>query len=404
MAKTKTETIEEKILTGYEGTGKPDTFQEVGDDLALPGSSTDEVSIDEKKPVEEKKEEIKPSPEEIPNNDDELTFLKEKEKEKPEEKKEEKKEEISVEEKDIFDTTDLEKELETEKSQKQEAVKYDWKLAAKKEFGIELEENDPTKFFSAVKTKIEESTQKVVPDTSKYSEDARLVVDYLEAGGKFEDLLNPLGQLDKYIVETDPDDMVKDYFTVYENMKEDEADAKVEELHDDDKFDTKLQEIKKLLFTHRAQKANEIIKASNDKITNQVKQAEIRITNERVEMAKVVDGLQDFMGMKLPDKAKEYIKTEISNGKLFEKNNNAKTQVYARLFEMFGSQIIDQYSKKIGEEARKSFNTAKEEGLGKLHNIPLRQGAESAQEHRASEETNPLAAFINIDKDAIEMD
>ncbi|MFA6916972.1 MAG: hypothetical protein WC222_11285 [Parachlamydiales bacterium] len=405
MAKTKTDPPEEKVLTGYEGTGKPDTFQDIGDDITLPGSPAEEKPVEEEKPIEEeKKEEIKLPPEEAPNNDEELAFLKEKKVEEPAEKEREKEEEKPVEEKDIFDVTDLEKELETEKTQKEEAVKYDWKTAAKKNLDIELAENDPDKFFSAVKTKIEESAQKIIPDTSKYSEDARMVVDYLEAGGKFDDLLNPLGELDKYIVDTDPDDMVRDYFTVYEGLKEDEADAKIEELHDDDKFDTKLQEVKKLLFTHRAQKASDIIQASSNKIANQLKEAETRITNERAEMVKVVDGLQDFMGMKLPDKAKDYIKTEISNGKLSERNNNARTQVYARLFEMFGSQIIDQYSKKISEEARKSFNTAKEQELGKLHNIPPKAGAESAQEHRASEDVNPLAAFINIDKDAIEME
>jgi len=405
----------EKVLTGYEGTGQEDTFGQIeGENIAPPVKKEDEPKGPKAK--EQKKEtpgatgiqEDRRNPdfqeEEIPDASDEFAFLNEnksaEKKEEEEEVKEEEKEE--EEEKPIFAIDELDQELEAEKTQTEQQKKFDWKKFGKN-FEIELDENDPDKFISAVKTKIDEAKTKTEVDVSKYGEDSQKVIRHLEQGGTLEELMAPLAKIDKYLGEADDDTLLRDYYMNREKMTEDQADEKISELHENETYEEQVEKVTKLLKDFRQSKFNDILSTSADKAAKREKEISDNRSKELKAMTDVVDKTETFMGIKLTDEVKTYIKKEISTGKLAEKNNNARTQVFARLFELFGEKIIASFQKQVKDASREGFNTGKQKELEKTHNIvpTSRTPAASEQKNRKSED--PLAGFRNIDEDTIEV-
>lgn len=410
MTKKQSDTMEEEIKTGYEGTGKEDPLGKTGGD-DLPAGAAKKEEPEKKQAPESKQEPAKkeePVVEQSPEDAiDEFLFLNDKdpdeeEKEvKPgEEKKEEKKEEESQE---IFDLSKLEQDLEQEKSQKAEAVKYDWKALAKKELDVDLEDNSQDKFISAVKNKISDASQKTVVDTSKYSEDARTIINFLEDGGNLSEILLPVAVIDKYLTNSNKRDLVKDFFITHDKMTEDQANEEMDTLEEDDKFEDKAKEVLKFITESRTRIINKTIQASQEKINQRKKEIADNIIKERSDMITEAKGLKTFLGTELKEDVKQYLVKEIESGKLTEQNNNAKTQVLARLLTLFGDRIIESYSKQLKNVSRESFNTGKQKELEKTHNIlPTQKGA-SAEEQRSTELDDPLAAFRGIDKDSIEV-
>jgi len=437
MAKTKTE---EKEKTGYEGTGQQDTHGQVGgeNDVSFPEPAKkdenvtkpdkkpvekkpdekkpDEKKLDEKKPDEKKPDEEKPKPVSFFDEDDDfeedkLPFDEKKDEDKDEKPADDKKDggedpdkEDDDSDKDPLDVEELEKKLDEEAKVSEVAAKLDWTGIAKNELGIDLKANDQSEFLQAVKTKIDEASKKVEVDLTKYPEDAKQVIQFLENDGDINEILNPLAVIDKYVSDTTEEDVVIDYFTEYEGLTKKQAEEKVEELQDSDKFDDQYEKAKKMLLDFRSKRAKDLINASNDKINAKLAETEQKIESEKNEMIKVVDELKDFMGIKVNDKAKAYLKKEISSGKLTLSNNNAKTQVIARMFDLFGSQVIDSINKRIKDSSRDGYNTGKLTEQEKLHNIPKKHAGSSVQEQKALSMEDPLAGFRNIDKDAIEID
>ena len=122
-------------------------------------------------------------------------------------------------------------------------------------------------------------------------------------------------------------------------------------------------------------------------------------------MLAIVDRTEKFMGTKLPDNVRNYIKKEISTGKLARENNNAETQVLARLFSLYGSRILKQIQDEAKNASRDSYNKGLKKEKGKLHNLPPKKQTQDAIEQKKQTEiVDPLAMFANIEEDSIDME
>ena len=426
--KTEENNEQNEDLTGFENTGETDTFGQIEEAEKVEAPKKEETTDTEeileedpkdkevseeakiklqKKAEEDQKEEgAKLSKE----NEDEIHIFdkegdddtKEEVKKEGDDKKEDEKDE---EEPEMFSTKELEEELENEKDVKETSKTVDWKKIAgsiklPEDLKINIEDDSLDGFKSAVKKSIENAQTKTVFDIEKFEEPQQEVINYFLNGGKKEDLLSPLKEIDDVLV-SDPEVKALNYFIGAEDLSEKDAQEKVNELIESDGLDNQIKIINKELYDLRESRYQEVIKQNSD-TGNQISENK---KNETKAMSDYVNNMTEFMGTKLPDNVKTYLKKEIETGKLAEKNNNAESQIIARLFTLYGNQILKKMQDEAKNASRESYNKGLEKEKRKVHNVPPKKQTQTAVEQKKQTDIiEPLALFKNFDEDAIETD
>jgi predicted metalloprotease with PDZ domain len=119
-------------------------------------------------------------------------------------------------------------------------------------------------------------------------------------------------------------------------------------------------------------------------------------------MISALDEMNDFMGMKLPDSFKAQLKKEITTGQFTQKNNNARTQVKARLYDLVGDKIMSQFQQSLETERELAFNRGLEKGQGTLYNKPPKTNSPGHVKPTDDNYKDEKAGFRGIDADAID--
>lgn len=437
------EEVNDPNKTGYEDTGENDTFGEIEieKNVETPGEKS-ELSDKEKAKLKDSEKSNKESltEKELQEKADEFIAEQEKEAEKlskeieaelPDGEKKKKKEDntekkqvpkldedgkevlddngkqIMVDEKepDMFDTDKLEEDLKTETDVKKITETVNWEDVSKSiklpdDLKIVPKENTLEGFKAAVKLSIESAKQKTEFDLESFEAPQKEIINYFMNKGTIEDLLSPLKEIDDALIQS-PETKVTEFLMEAEKLSKEDAEAKINDMIEAETFDAKVKDIDNRLLNLRDQRFKEIVSKksdANDVLLENKKQ-------ENKEMNSYVDEMKSFMGVKLPDNVKSYIKKEIDAGKLAKMNNNAEAQVLARLFMLYGTNILKKINEGVKNASRDGYNKGLKKEIDKIHNIPPKEKAKSAiEQQKQSSITNPLALFENMDDDSISME
>ena len=261
-----------------------------------------------------------------------------------------------------------------------------------------VEDNTIEAFNKAVQKTVEDARKITAFSMDHFEEDQKEIINYFLNKGTRAELLNPLKEIDDVILQP-AEEKVLAYFINAEGLSEAAAQEKLNTLIEEDTLDKKIKSIDVELHGLRETRYKEIISKTFDRVNEQT----AKIQKEKKEMVDYVEQVDSFMGMKLPDKLKTYIKKEIETGKLSSSNNNAETQINARLFMLYGNQILAKIKEDIKNSSRDSYNKGLETEIRKIHNLPPKQQAQPAVKTKVQEGiVDPLALFANIDQDAID--
>ena len=358
-----------------------------------------EVVKEKEEVVEEKKE---------PDGDGEdLSSLKLKpeNKSKVEDKKDEKKDEKPAEEtEDTFKIPEKKEPTATPDSVTG-AYKLDEIAKDFAEIGIKPEEITDNKVLVAkVKELVEASKQKVELDLSKYDDETKNLVTFLESGGTAKDFLDPIGQYndmlmlspeEKYKISLESNGVKKSeienlmndldhaekelrvYLDKYAGKSKAQIDEIIDELITDDKllavhkqqmsklFDADVKDLKK--------EAQEKVIDTYNKKVEQLKQKDIQqAADENNKLIESVAKIDEYRGMKIPQQMKDFLKLQIETGEFHKMLNTPEAQIKAFLevHPDFKQQLDAFHEKRIKDASREGYNNGKEKVTKKLHNIP----------------------------------
>lgn len=376
----------------------------------LPGMKQEEVKVEEVKTEDvkaEPKEQIKVEPEKeiIPENlesDEEFAFFKTEEKKEEEVKEKEVKEEVKTDE-EIFSEKLFEEEA--KENAKAEEVKTDpfvtEFLTETKDILGEIEVRSAKELATVVKNAVANATTKTEIDTSRYTSDQIALHEHLSTEKgiiEFADIAKPFIQ---FFAKND-DEKVESYL-IHEKGITDPAkiQEEFERLVETNEWDNTVKTVNTLILDLQQKALQERI----DKITEESKTVQSAnstlVIKEQNELLKAIDDTNEFMGIPIPDTFKAKIKKEIADGLFTKKNNNAQTQIKARLYDLVGAQIIDQKNRTLENEKAEAYARGLRKGQGALHNTPPvidKPGHSIAKDVLK----NQLEGFRNIDDDAID--
>lgn len=317
--------------------------------------------------------------------------LEEKKEDKPEEKKDDQPEEPEFK---LDDNTDK---IENPNKDKE----YDY-IKAAKALDLDIKENSYDEYINAVKTKIETSKKIVEPDLSKYDDETKKVVSFLEKGGTVKDIVEPLKKYDDFLL-LSPEDKIKEvwkaegktakqieedlndiefletelreYYRDVEKLSKAQVSEKINEVIENDKVEETHRKLFSEMFnkeikTLREQKYSEIVGDFDKKILSLQKKDEEQAQLERESLKSLVDKTSEYKGIKIPENVKTFIKSQIDTGDFNKFLNNAEAQLNAFLDLKFRSQIEDHLKKSVDDASRSGYNKGLDKKTQKLHNIP----------------------------------
>ena len=424
---------ENEKLTGYEGTGQEDPFQDVEEEN-LPGLGTPkEEPVGETGPAakadegggvtgptgpseteiaktqRELKEKLDKEGAELEDSLDTELGLK-KEVEKKDTGKEKKKEdEQQPEEVDPFaDIEKLSADLDKQDEIVEKTKDVNWQEIATDVFDpelkIEVKENSITSFKEAVKLAVESAKQQTVLDLSKYNEEQKEFITFLENGGTFKDFMDPLKSITDAII-ADDEQKVKDYLMLVEGVKESEVQAKIDDLIEMDKFDKKVEDIDNQLYALREKKFKEIVARSNEIASKHSSNTAAQSAKEKADLLDAIKNMKSFMGIELNDNVRTFLNKEVEKGVFNQAINNPRTKVEGRLYALVGTKILQKLQADAKDASRSGYNTGILKEKEKLHHAQVERKAGGVEEQKKREpDTDPLGAFTQLDKDAIDTD
>nr|WP_298658927.1 hypothetical protein [uncultured Flavobacterium sp.] len=316
--------------------------------------------------------------------------------EKKEDLKEEKKEEKSETKEENPEVKEEVAELNLEhlKDYKAEAEDGTWKAVGQM-FDVEFENDSPEEFKAA----IEKKYQAKIDEAKNFGEEALFAKYKPEtvAAIKLTELgydgFNPTGIIDSQLKMNDVD-LVRLACESREGWDEERVNLEMEDL-------TKVENSNKL--KHEALKIREWLTANKNEINtkrdaliNEYTQSRERVAieqrnNEIAQLKSALDGVQDFMGVKINPQAKAEILQRSARGEYSDKLKDPKFIAKAIYFDSFGDNIL--------ETAKKSsYAKGKEEYAKQMLNIPPKQ-AEVAKKVTVEKQINQEKGFNLLKED-----
>lgn len=312
---------------------------------------------------------------------------KDKEVKKPEDKKPEKKQD----EDDIFFVPDIEKE--------KSAPKIDYKSIAKKfeiDFEDPEEEVDQDQFVDAIKKKIEDSKSLTQLDLSKYNDEQKELIKVLEISGNQYSFMDPISDLNDYLLLSDAKKLAV-YLKFEKKMTDSQIQDETDRLVESGEFDSEVEKINSLIDDQKKL----IMKEVFEKAKKRAESLQSKAKKENEELNAQIEKTTHFMGEKLPDNAKSYIKHLIKDGQFTKKLDNAESLINAQLFNLFGNKIIQKMKTQIDEAKRQGFITGRKKENDKLHDKEGSGNSRNLQDtgrksHDDMSSDDPLAGFNEL--------
>lgn len=257
---------------------------------------------------------------------------------------------------------------------------------------ITLENDTQEEFAEKVKSKIEEAKQQVNLD--EFDPEARRLVAHLNKnGGKLGNFfVNPTISSLQNVLSIDAEDKVK---AVRRSDLSNQG-GTAEEI--DKQIDEELNSMSATQIVQAAgkidQDANKLIADEIEKIVGeseknikekQAQEAET-IKKSRENLKNYVHQQDDFLGIKLSDKAKSVIAKDIETGRLDEivDLTDEEARFAAYMIKQSGSRIRDQFVKQLAEKSREGYNKATNKHLSKLHKTKSDAASRRAGHEEAS--------------------
>ncbi len=251
-----------------------------------------------------------------------------------------------------------------------------------------------------VKTTVAAAKTIVEIDTTKYTAEQLALHTHLQSDKSVTEFADVAAPYLTFLSKSD-DDKVRSYLVHEKGFKEADVQDEFDRLVEDDKWDDTVKEINSTIITLKNEAvAERVAKITADSVAISAKNATLTQT-EQAAMVTAIDGLNEFMGMQLPDTFKTQLKAEITSGQLTKKNNNAQTQVKARLYDLVGDRIMSGFQKQLETEKESAYNRGLAAGQGSLYNKP--PTTDSPGHMKPNEHSNDeKAGFRNIDEDSIQ--
>jgi hypothetical protein len=258
---------------------------------------------------------------------------------------------------------------------------------------IELENDTKEEFTEKVKSRIEAAKQEVKLD--EFDPEARRLVDHLNKnGGKLGNFfVNPAIVNLQNVLSMDAEDKVR---MVRRTELSKDGNATQEEINK--QIDEELSGMTAMQIVNTAnqvdQNANKLIASEIDKIVGESEkvakerqvQEQQRVEKSREDLKNFVHKQDDFLGLKLSDKAKSRIVKDIETGR-FDKVvdlTDAEVRLAAYMIKQTGGKIKEQFTKRLAESSREGYNKATDKHTSKLHKNKEGAKASSSGHQEAS--------------------
>lgn len=373
--------INEEVIT------LPELKEDIVPEIVIPDEKKPEIKSEDKPIVP-----IKPTSD-VLGDDNELPFKKPNEEPKPEDLVEEEKPE-----EDIFKLEEI-KPDEPGTDKPAPEPKFDF-LEFGKELGIEVKDNSLESFKEAHTNALATAKQTVEVDLSKFNEKEKIIIDYLHQGGTLEDFFKPLMAFDNFLSQAD-DVKVKDWLLNEEGVAQNQLDERLGQIIDEGQFDAYVDKVNTAVNELRTGKYNQVlatVKQTNDNYQAKVQAGQVK---ERTELKQVLDNTKEFMGISIPDNVKDILKREIDTGAFTDKNDNAQTQMKARLFDLFGDKVLSKVNKDWQKKVDDAYNRGVIGQQKRLHSIPPKPDEQPGHNStRIETDKGKLPDMANVDADA----
>ena len=240
---------------------------------------------------------------------------------------------------------------------------------------IELENDTKEEFTKKVKSRIEAAKQDVKLD--EFDPEARRLVKHLNKnGGKLGDFFsNPAITQLQSVLSMDAEDKVRQIRQTalsQEGGTQEEITAQIDE------------ELSSMTASQIVNTANQVDQNANKLIASEIEKivgdSEKNIRDKKAQEKQKVEETRDnlknyvqkqdnFLGLKLSDKAKKIIARDIETGKVDEVVDLTDSEIRfaAYMIKQRGGKIKEQFAKQLGEKSREGYNAATDKHLKKLH-------------------------------------
>ena len=262
------------------------------------------------------------------------------------------------------------------------------------EFEVELENDTKEELVKKVKEVIESSKQEL--NLEDYSEQARSLIKHLNENkgdvGKF--LTNPTINEMQGILNMEPEDKVR-MIRINEMVKEGKTEEAAVEAYNEELNEMKVSDIRTMSDNIDKQatklRDEEVTKITGDKeadLKEKRKTADLQIEKEVEVLKNYINAQDEFLGLKLSQKAKAQILADLETGNfdsIVEKSPEA-SKFFAYMTGKYGPKIIENFSKSKSEANREGYNKATDKSTGALHNDKKSATGKAASGHQKGEE------------------
>lgn len=296
-----------------------------------------------------------------------------------EESKEEPKEEIKPEGSEEKKEPEFELKVPESTEESEEETSSTWKDIGE-DLGLDIKGEDYGDFQEAYKNKIkaaEKAAYEKAKSEIQESPDAildeidsqtRELIRLAKGGADIASLMSPVNEVDKYLA-LDNETLIKEDLSGRESSPgtplytEEQIEAKLEKMQENDLVELEADKIREDLYAHKQQLAQDII---NEQIELK-EQREAEQLRAQEEQSKVfnesVDSIDEFMGGRVGDEAKAFVKKQWENGEVHKMFSDPKKVVEFMLYNTFGEQVLEQ-------SKTASYNEGQSKSKQGLHNTP----------------------------------
>lgn len=247
-------------------------------------------------------------------------------------------------------------------------------IAKKLNLTIEGEIDEDT-FVRNVNDKIAEASTKIELDKTKYAPEVAELFDYVETGGDPKELINPLSGIIDFMALTSEQ---KIRFVLKNNGKNDiEIQQKIDELTEQNKIDEMGTAYMKNALELRNKAISDTVAKHKDRVAaynENEKQRNERITTD---ILKVLPNMDSFMGEKLSEQTKAYLKSQAVTGNILKTFlNNPEALLRGFMYDKFGDKVFEKLKGSTASAAAQSHKAGVETVKAALHNnIPKEEGS-----------------------------
>ena len=269
-----------------------------------------------------------------------------------------------------------------------------------KELEIQIDETGiKTKdaLVSALQKKLESNKQKVEFNLEKFDPYEQKVIKFIaEHEGDLESLIRPAAQIDDFLRQS-PEEKLTEIYTNQGKTPAQVADV-IEDLQTRGELDNEIKKIDAYFIEQRNQVIDTAIKDAGDRAEVLRQKNELLTQAEKSSLKEQVGKINEFMGVKLTDKWKAHLLSEIESGKLQSANNIAEAQLNARLFTLLGSEILKTMELKVKDANREGYNNADKKASAERHQVPPKNISTGSESSVNSDVRNKLKDFENIEE------